>query len=263
MTAYVVTFEHYRPGERVDGRPWTQARIDEATGEDGPYTTIDTLPLIPVDTNPAAPRERTLTTEAATVPDGWYQVVWLDDIGGEQPTSPIHNTDPTVAYQPAVWEVAAYVRARTKDTSGGEAGTFTFATSPTDTEVRDIIRVAAGKVASRFGTTVAASLALAAREVVALRAAMLVELTFFGDQIQAGRSPYTELKELYEQAYTDLLEARKDLGADALAGTGDDLSAAGLPASAYPAVTLCHVPGSESPWPDTWPLPDFLTGRAW
>jgi hypothetical protein len=53
--AYEVTLDDYRPAPRGDGRPWTQALIEEAAVSTGPWTPIETQPLSPIDPNPADP----------------------------------------------------------------------------------------------------------------------------------------------------------------------------------------------------------------
>lgn len=160
-------------------------------------------------------------------------------------------------YAPTVADVASYIPIRAVDANGNQLGTFTLDTTPTQAQVETIIRGAAAKLATRVGDTVAAALAISAREVVALRAALMVELTFFGDQIATARSPYNELKALYDESLKEFLEARLDLGADETAGSTDDLSAGGLAVYSFPD-PFVHVPGAESPWPASygylWPI---------
>lgn len=89
---YIVTFDAFRPGPRVDGRPWTGATIEEAPARTGPWTLIDTVTLSPVDADPERPQARTFMTGLATIgAAGWYRVTWTDDIGGQQPVDPIQN----------------------------------------------------------------------------------------------------------------------------------------------------------------------------
>lgn len=226
-----------------------------------------------LDGDPPAPSGFYSLERAAPTLQGRYTLLWdtgtvtPQTMAAEELVVALHGQVAIGAaeYAPTVAEVAAYIRARTKDPNGVELGTFTADTRPTDAEVTTIIQNAAGKVAARFGDTVAAPLAFAAREVVALRAAMIVELSFFGDQIQAGRSPYTELKDLYEENYQQLLDARLALGADLLAGTDDDTSAAGLPSFAFPPFGLCRTPSAEIPGPymDSPYWPYTCGGAAW
>lgn len=91
--AQVITFEDYVPIARDDSTPWTQARIEEGATVSGPWTTIDTINLDPVDADPSKPASRSFTTELASdTPDLWYRVVFLDATGDDSiPTSPIQN----------------------------------------------------------------------------------------------------------------------------------------------------------------------------
>jgi hypothetical protein len=125
-----------------------------------------------------------------------------------------------VAYAPTLDEVAALVPSRAKG-QYGRATTFDETTQPTGDQVQTIIDRSASKVFSKVGDPPDALLE-DAKEIVALRAAMLVELTYFGDQIRADRSPYGELKALYEEAVKDYLADRAQLGGDEEPGTADD-----------------------------------------
>jgi hypothetical protein len=156
---------------------------------------------------------------------------------------------PTSDWAPTVADVGALVRSRTTERGvTGEAGTFTANTRPTASQVDELIEKAVGRVAEKVGADLPSVLWDAAGDVAALRAAMLVELSFFGDQISQGRSPYNELRAEFRDGLDALVSAKKDLGADAAAGTDDDLSDAGLPASAYPSGwATIRAPGSETP----------------
>lgn len=82
--AYVVTLRGFRPSPRYDGLPWTQARIEESTTEAGTFTGLETFTLDPVDADPEQPQSRNLTTDQATLPVGWYRVVFIDAAGSEE-----------------------------------------------------------------------------------------------------------------------------------------------------------------------------------
>lgn len=89
----VITFEDYTPPQRSDGNPWTQARIDEAAASTGPWTTIDTVDLDPIDTDPSSPAAQSFTTENGTGDGLWYRVVFFDGDGdASSPTDPVQNT---------------------------------------------------------------------------------------------------------------------------------------------------------------------------
>lgn len=76
--SYARTFEGYAPPKRYDGLPFTSVQIRESATEAGTYTTIETIALSPVDSNPAAPATRNFTTDSATLIDGWYIIRWVD-----------------------------------------------------------------------------------------------------------------------------------------------------------------------------------------
>jgi predicted transcriptional regulator len=75
---YTRTFEGYAPPRRYDSVPFTSALIREAAFEAGPYTTIQTIALSPLDADPSAPATRNFTTALAAVEDGWYVIRWSD-----------------------------------------------------------------------------------------------------------------------------------------------------------------------------------------
>lgn len=217
--SYVITFKDYVPSPRDDGVAWTQAQILESADNDS-FTLIDTIPLSPLDTDPTQPAARTFTTDKATLEAGWYQVVFLDDSNGQSPAAPVYRNAVAPSFSPSVEDVAALVPSRAKG-QYGRITTFDSTTQPTGTQVQAIIDRALRSVYGRIGTPVPA-LNDMATDIVAMRAAMLVELTFFGDQIKSDRSPFAALQELYEEALTDYFAARGQLGPDQTPGTADD-----------------------------------------
>lgn len=113
---------------------------------------------------------------------------------------------PTEEWTPALADVGALLRARTKDTNGNELGTFTADTRPTADEVTNLINKAVSRLAGRIGTDPCnAELVEDAQGVAGLYAAMLVELSYFPEQIKTGQSPYTQLKELYDDDVKSLI----------------------------------------------------------
>lgn len=101
-------------------------------------------------------------------------------------------------YVPSVDLVARKISSRTRDEYGNVLGIFTEATTPTDDQVQDIVFDVIGEVAGVVGNDVPDPLISDAANVVAERAAMQVELNFFSDQVNTGRSIYPQLKEMYE-----------------------------------------------------------------
>lgn len=92
----VVSFQSYRPAPRYDSLPWTDVRIEEGTTVDGPWVALETIPLSPVDSDPAVPAARSFTTQLASdTMDLWYRVVFLDaDVDEAAPTAAVQNTAP-------------------------------------------------------------------------------------------------------------------------------------------------------------------------
>lgn len=88
----VVSLEDYRPSPRYDGEPWTDARIEEAPASTGPWTTLETVALTPVDADPENPAYRNFTTQLGTAEEQWYRIVFLDaDASTGLPTFPVQN----------------------------------------------------------------------------------------------------------------------------------------------------------------------------
>src|SRR4051794_37764424 len=103
----------------------------------------------------------------------------------------------TVDITPTVDSVAQILRARTKDDQGQELGTFTAATRPTDVQVSGLIATAQADVIAQTGPLLGVLTQEAARSAVAMRTAMLVELSYFPEQVRNDRSAYPEYERLY------------------------------------------------------------------
>lgn len=106
---------------------------------------------------------------------------------------------PTSEWTPSVDQVGAILRTRTKVRAGSEVGTFTDETRPTAQQVDELIRSAVNDVADVIGADVPLDRVTRAADVAAIGAALLVELTFFPEQVATGRSPYDNLKALYDE----------------------------------------------------------------
>jgi len=99
----------------------------------------------------------------------------------------------TVPWRPSVDDVAALLRARTKDASGNELGTFTSETRPTDAEVEQLITNGMGKVASRVGWELPEQTWEEARHLASLVAACEVEVSYRPEEVRTERSAYQQL----------------------------------------------------------------------
>jgi hypothetical protein len=94
----VLSLTGYRPSPRFDDVAWTEARIEQALLEDGPWTALDTITLDPVDADPTDPAERNFTVEYEVADGEWFRVVFLDDDANEQPTEPVSTAGPVTVY---------------------------------------------------------------------------------------------------------------------------------------------------------------------
>lgn len=112
------------------------------------------------------------------------------------------TTDLTV---PSVDDVAAIIRARTKDSSGNELGVFTAETRPTDLQCQEAIDHQVILLHTRVGN-IGADCADVARLCAAYGAAAEIELSYFPEQARTDRSPYTNLVARYNE-YADGLVA--------------------------------------------------------
>lgn len=156
---------------------------------------------------------------------------------------------PVSEYTPAATDVAAYLRARTKTRGGKEAGTFNSETvidsdrtRPTSEQVDVEIGNALGDITAVIGEDIPALYFQPARRVSALRTALLIELTYFPEQVATGRSPYAQLKELYDEAWENLLTG---MGISVDQGGGAVSVDAGFPSyGGFPTTAI----GMEHPW---------------
>jgi len=103
----------------------------------------------------------------------------------------------TIPWRPTVDDVAALIRARTKDASANELGTFTSATRPTDAEVEQLITNGCAKVASVVGWDLPADAEHEGLHLAAIWAACEVELSYWPEQVRTERSPYAQLLATY------------------------------------------------------------------
>jgi hypothetical protein len=95
--------------------------------------------------------------------------------------------------KPVVLDVAAVLRARTKDLTGEELGDFDDNTRPTGTEVARLIDLAYDEVCGYVGLYLADRCAGLARSLVIIRAAWWVEGSYWPEQVRSDRTIYDEL----------------------------------------------------------------------
>lgn len=125
-------------------------------------------------------------------------------------SSHLAGTAAYASWQPSPDAVARLLRTRTKVSSGAELGFFTDATRPTDAEVRGLIKDAVDEVAKRVsnnGDLCNSTLSSDAGNMAVLYTAMLIELSYFPEQVENNHSPYDRYKDLYDEGMKSLLEA--------------------------------------------------------
>lgn len=148
---------------------------------------------------------------------------------------------PSSDYTPDVADVALHLRTRTRDSNGVELGTFTSATRPTDAEVTAIIADTVVNVEDDIGPDIDPRLWSSAKRIVALRAAMAVELSYFSEQVASGRSVYPTLKEEYTEDLDKL-----NIAIVETAEGGDVGSDAGEDTPVWGGGDLPFIPGLDS-----------------
>jgi hypothetical protein len=167
-----------------------------------------------------------------------------------------------VVWAPTPDQVAQLLRARTKDSAGKEVGAWTADTRPTLVEVEGIIELAVGQLSAAIGAAVPDVCAQGAQGAAALLAAMLVELSYFPEQVRSDRSAYAEYKALYDGRVVMLQDCVESAGGDGgAAGAGTGFGT--MPVRpAYPAAPPAEVGlvGVAGPWGDLpgdhWPEPE-------
>jgi hypothetical protein len=171
-----------------------------------------------------------------------YLIVWKN--GATEVTEELdvgYSSD----YRPTVADVGALIRARTKDVTGNEPGTFNANTRPTGEQVEMEIDNALDEVAGHLGEgPMADSVKRRAQRTTALYAAMLVELSYFPEQIADDQSPYDRLKELYDQAIAGL--------AASVTTDAGDIQGFGSVMIASPTRSAALGQVEALPWPGEW-----------
>jgi hypothetical protein len=114
---------------------------------------------------------------------------------------------PATDYTPSVVQVARKDLSRTRDKYGNLVGTFNADTQPTDTQVMSLTGDLLTEVADVIGDDIPTPYFDDAANVVALRTAMQIELDYFSEQVNTGRSIYPQLKEQYDTALKNLIKA--------------------------------------------------------
>lgn len=112
---------------------------------------------------------------------------------------------------PTIDDVAALLRARTRDKFGKELGYFNDDTRPTADQVQNYIDGAVTEVVIRLPDTVPEKYLPLVRRVVALRAAMEVELSYDPDRAHGGTSAWSGLHTMFNENMSILSNALEDV----------------------------------------------------
>jgi hypothetical protein len=205
--SFVVTLSDYTPPARADKTSYTSVRIEEAAGVAGPFTVIDTIARA-ADVDPEYPATRDFTTAKATLSEGFYRVTYVDQSGGTStPSEVVQNASKLAGgSRPSIAEVASLLRARTKAIGGKEVGTFNTQTRPTADEVDNLIDEGIDEVLGKVkvpepGTAYEGRV----RGAIALYAAILIELSYFPEQVGSAKSPVASYEKLYEKRIKSLI----------------------------------------------------------
>jgi len=149
----------------------------------------------------------------------------------------------TQVWYPSLEDVAALLRARTKSRMGGEVGMFTADTRPTDIEVRRLMAFAAVDMAPCIGDpdTLPVKYHESLSLVVAMKTAMLIELSYFPEQVAQDRSAYAE----YETMHTYMKEALcSSIGDDpSVTGTSQDIPTGDFPGYGWVWLNVGDIAG--------------------
>lgn len=194
------------------------------------YDASDGSAVVPAGTaGVTEPRPHTYRAVLTVMDVGTFQVRWTyidpataNEVVQEEEvrvTSLGAVTVPVGEMLPEVIDVADLLQSRTRSTVGGALlHTFTDKTEPTDERVYRHIDKAYDRVRARTGPITDPDLIEEARQLVTLYAAMMVELTHYSEQINTDKSPYKELKKLYDEGMAALVES---LGAEGLSAVDD------------------------------------------
>jgi hypothetical protein len=216
----VVRMEDFRPPPR-DDQPWTSMLIEESTDGVISLGQIESKSLITgpgltppgLDDDPKYPVARDWTTELATLPPGaGYYRVRFSDVDGNQSEYSDWVKSSMEAWVPTLREVAIHIRNRTVERSTNKfLGTFTDKTRPTDEEVWETITLALDDIEADTGRLDRPGIGpvsyKAVRALVALRAAMLIERSFYSEQIGTNKSPYPGLERDWERRLPKIVNA--------------------------------------------------------
>ena len=136
---------------------------------------------------------------------GEWVGVWTCD-GPIAQSAPIQFTVSALphAFVPTVSAIAAVMRARTLGAANTITGQFSDETPPTGDQAQEVILRAAGDIIGRVGAQIPDTQRELARSAILYKAAYLIEIGYFPEQVSTGRSPADHYDSLWREALNGL-----------------------------------------------------------
>lgn len=237
MTFIHTLYDAQAPG-RADSLTYLSVRIEQSL-DAIVWTMAEVQGLVPPDPDPANPLFRDLTFESPHAA-AYFRLVFIDINGNESPPTAGVWDDGTsgsgTVPLPTTRDVASFLPTRPKTQGGVTLLDFTEDTFPTKAQIQDRINSAYRHVYSKTGPVDDPDLALSVTHLISLYASMLTELGFYPEQVNNDKSPYKELKKLYDDGMRALIEALGGDGSSVL----DDIGAIteNTPSYAFPPTSI-------------------------
>lgn len=185
--AFAVSFIGIVPP--AHGTPWVKVRISEASGWDSPLAEIEEQALSPIDTDPAHPQTRTVTTTLGAWEDGTFALTFIDAQGVEVELPRVQrNASIFYDVRPALSQLEVLLRARLRDENGNQGTEFTEATNPTRAQAQESVDEAVNYFLLDVGYNVPLRMRKIARSLVALCAAATIETAYMPEQVDTAQS---------------------------------------------------------------------------
>lgn len=142
---------------------------------------------------------------------------------------------PKSDWTPNTADVAAKVPTRLSDAGGNLKDDFDEETTPTQLQVSRLIEASVRELSRSIPDNLPDDEDIdSAKELVALRTAMWVEVTYFPRQVGVGESPYREFKDLFGTGLDALKESVTEHGGGVDEDTGVPEGPTLRPAGAFP-----------------------------
>lgn len=171
-------------------------------------------------------------------------------------------------WAPSVADVGRMLPARTADINGNELGAFTTTTRPTAAQVESIIAEEVGALAGFIGNNFSSTLFALAHSASLYRIAARIELDYWPEQVQLGRSSYEQLAAMRDSEAGRLISAVRstsaagDAGSTAIGSILTRSQAAIDSAAIFGLDQVANGPdlAPTAPTPTGWPIVDPYWG---